>query len=103
MFRYARPKVNIGLSGACPGGGLGPPPLEIKKQKKKQRSSVQILGYFTYILPFCQLFSERAPPEKLKSKKKKRKKKGFQMLGPPLQIPGHAPVFNSFSVKNGDV
>ena len=89
MFRYARAKVNIGLSGACPGGGPGPPPLEIEKQKKnkkKQRSSVQILGYFTYILPFCQLFSERAPPEKLKSKKKKKKKKKKRLsdVGPPL-------------------
>ena len=70
-------------------------PLEIEKKK---RSSVQILGYFTYILllflvenVICQLFSELGPPpEKLKSKKKKKR---LSDVGPPppLRIPGHAP------------
>ena len=36
--------------GACPGGGLGPPPLEIEKQKKGHQSKFEasspIFGYF---------------------------------------------------------
>ena len=79
----------IFLAGACPGGGgprgLGPPPLEIEKQKKGHQSKFQAihLYYATFLVEniISQLFSE-LPPSPIKSEK--HKKKAFRFWAPPL-------------------
>ena len=88
-------------TGACPGGRGAPrglaSSLEIEKQKKKKKKKVIRANFKLFSPIFCHFFSRKfhffsyflswAPPEKLKRKKKK----GFQILGPPFRIPGHAP------------
>ena len=69
------------------GGGARPGPPRNCKAKKKERSSEQILSYFTYILllfsrkyHFLSYFLSCPPPlEKLKSKKKM----AFRFWAPP--------------------
>ena len=75
-----------GYSGACPGGaeGVWPPP-----RKKVIRANFKLFHlYFATFLVKNIIFSATPPPRKIEKQKKR-----LSDFGPPIRIPGHAPVF----------